>query len=311
MVYHCVSRAVQGVIFDDTEKSRLRLLMRSQELFAGCRVLAYCFMPDHFHLLVEISPAPAEQITDAELVARLEDCRDDREFAESIAKELAEARATGDEVLVKAIHDRFAYRMNDLGQFMKTFVQRCTHFINSSRGRKGALWQARFKSVIIEEGLATRTLAAYINLNPVRANLAEDPKDYAWSSYGEAVSGKSRQSKQIARQGLTVAWFGETVGDWDPARWKETVRAFRTLLGTSPHTPPEGQDYAMMLRKRIRHFSDGVAIGSRSFVNSVFEARRDDFSDTRKDGARPLSGNARPARDVLWSLRALRTDISS
>ncbi|MFT6179598.1 MAG: hypothetical protein ACJA1W_001947, partial [Akkermansiaceae bacterium] len=36
-------------------------------------------------------------------------------------------------------------------------------------------------------GLASRTMAAYIDLNPVRAGICKDPADYRWCSYGEAV----------------------------------------------------------------------------------------------------------------------------
>ena len=84
--------------------------------------------------------------------------------------------------------------MNDLSEFMKTFLQRFTRWFNRTHKRRGTLWEARYKSVIIESGLAARTLAGYIDLNPVRAGLVEDPADYPWSSYGEAVFGKKRNA---------------------------------------------------------------------------------------------------------------------
>ena len=43
--------------------------------------------------------------------------------------------------------------------------------------------------MIVESGTAARTIAAYIDLNPVRAGMVEDPADYRWSSYGEAIGG--------------------------------------------------------------------------------------------------------------------------
>jgi hypothetical protein len=47
----------------------------------------------------------------------------------------------------------------------------------------------RFKSVLVEDGEALRTMAAYIDLNPVRAGMVKDPKDYRWCGYGEAMGG--------------------------------------------------------------------------------------------------------------------------
>ena len=50
-------------------------------------------------------------------------------------------------------------------------------------GRKGMLWEARYKSVLVENGHATRVMAAYIDVNPVRAGMVNDAKDYRWCSY--------------------------------------------------------------------------------------------------------------------------------
>ena len=43
-----------------------------------------------------------------------------------------------------------------------------------------------------------------------------------------------------------------------------------------------------ILRLRVRHMSDGVALGSRAFVNEVFTLHREKFGAKRKDGARPI-----------------------
>ena len=61
--------------------------------------------------------------------------------------------------------------------------------------------------------------------------------------------------------------------------------------------------HAVLVKMRIRHFTDGAAFGSRLFLEEVFQRRREKFGPTRKDGARPI-------RDVRWgelmSLRGLR-----
>ena len=52
---------------------------------------------------------------------------------------------------------------------------------------------------------AARIVAAYIDLNPVRAGIVEDPKDYAWSGYGAAVRGD-----KLAVKGIQALWGGRT-----------------------------------------------------------------------------------------------------
>jgi len=61
-----------------------------------------------------------------------------------------------------------------------------------------------------------------------------------------------------------------------------------------------------VLRLRVRYFSDGVVLGSRNYVNGVFEEFRGRFGERRRTGARPLRGVA--ALGHLMTLRDLRVD---
>ena len=58
-----------------------------------------------------------------------------------------------------------------------------------------------------------------------------------------------------------------------------------------------------VLRLRVRHFTDGVILGSRGFVNEMFIRHRDRFGPRRKDGARPIRGVPLPGMNVLRDLR--------
>jgi REP element-mobilizing transposase RayT len=58
-IYHCISRVVdRRFVFGDAEREHFRMFMRMQENFSGCRVLSYCIMSNHFHLLLEVPPMP-------------------------------------------------------------------------------------------------------------------------------------------------------------------------------------------------------------------------------------------------------------
>ena len=119
-----------------------------------------------------------------------------------------------------ALIEKFLYRMWDLSQFMKTLKQRFTQWFNKRHARKGTLWEDRFKSVLVEDGHAAQMVAAYIDLNPVRAGMVADPKDYRWSSYGEAIAGKQR-----AREGIERAVLGDGGGRLQPTVVSSSWRA--------------------------------------------------------------------------------------
>lgn len=352
VIYHCVSRVVdKRFAFEADEKEKLRMFLRMYENFSGCRVLAYCLMCNHIHILLEVTPMPEGGLSDEELLGRLRAIWTEARVAE-VARELAEARqkvaaGQGEEaVLVGRIHARFTYRMHDLSEFMKGFMQRYTQWHNRTHKRSGHLWEDRFKSVIVEDGVAAKTMAAYIDLNPVRAGMVKQPEDYRWSSYGEAIGGGAKGNGKKARAGLVRALRAHKGVAADASLWRNDVALeYRKILlaGAGERveerveqsgemkriTKRKGLNkeqlavekqrlieaeekrlgdipFGRMLRCRVRYFTDGAVIGSRDFVNTAFEAARERFGPKRKDGARKLRGNASAAAGMLWSLRDLR-----
>ena len=343
--YHCISRVVdRRHAFGAVEKEKFRALMRVYEQFSGCRVVAYCVMCNHFHLLLEVPPFPAAGFSDKDLLRRIGAISSDVVVAE-VAIQLAEARKAGTPELAeaarKAIHDRYTYRMHDLGEFMKGLLQRFTQWFNRTHSRSGRLWEDRFKSVIVEDGTAARTIAAYIDLNPVRAGMAKDPANYRWSSYGEAIGGGTKGHGRSARAGLVRAWGAHQGCSADADQWPgDLARQYRRLLLEGPAPRSAGTvtqsaedsvrplrngrsksalarervrdgeiPFARMLRHRIRYFSDGAVIGTRDFVDETFLQSRSRFGVKRQTGARRLRGNAAAAAGFLWSFRDLQKGI--
>jgi putative transposase len=79
-------------------------------------------------------------------------------------------------LLTPAAGDACGSLMRDLGQ---RYVQ---HF-NRAHGRTGTLWEGRFRSCVAESGRYVMACYRYIELNPVRAGMVNDPCDYTWSSH--------------------------------------------------------------------------------------------------------------------------------
>ena len=196
--------------------------------------------------------------------------------------------------------------------------ERFSRWFNKRRGRRGTLWMDRFKSVLVEgKGEPLLTMAAYIDLNPVRAGLVKDPKDYRWCGYAEALGGSRR-----AQRGLCKA-VGKPVDGWKSAG---TATAYRCLLHATGREVKDAQNEkvvsrgvttesaravlaekgklrpAELVRLRVRYFTDGVVLGSKAFVEGVFEAQRERFGPKRKDGARRMTELDSP----FYTLRHLR-----
>ncbi len=293
--YHCMSRVIQRqMVLGPVEKEKFRGLMRQMEDFCGVRILTYAIMTNHFHLLVQVPRR--RDVSDRELVRRVKRAYGTDKGRE-LELELAELIAAGETEQAETVRGRYTYRMYDVSEFMKTLKQRFTQWFNRKNGRKGTLWEERFKSLLVEgRGNAVRAVAAYIDLNAVRAGVVADPKDYRYCGYGEAVGGE-----KVARGGL-----GKVLADVAPGgEWRRVSRVYRQTLfergvetegraGISKEKVRQAVEgdgelsLGDMLRCRVRYFSDGVVLGSRGFVEEVFAAHREQFGVKRKTGARAM-----------------------
>ena len=206
-LYHVVSRVVgKAMIFDEAAKRKFRELAVGYAGFSGIQIVAWCLMDNHFHLLVMVpakAGGAAAKLPEKEILRRLRCIYSAGEVGE-IRRILGLCKT---ETERRQILEPYIRRMGDLPMFMRSIKQRFSRWYNKQHRRKGTLWEDRYKSVVIESegtgtlGHAARVVAAYIDLNPVRAGMVEDPKDYSWCGYARAVVGE----KDCVR-GITALW---------------------------------------------------------------------------------------------------------
>ena len=287
-VYHAMSRVVGGeMLLGSREKEVLRKMLWQVSDFCGVEVLTYCIMSNHFHVLVRV-PEKDRAVGDDELLRRFKVLYPKPTKYQTVEfAGLEKALREGNEDAV-AVRERLLARMHDLSAFMKTLKQRFSIWYNRNHDdRLGTLWMDRFKSVLVEgNGNPLQTMAAYIDLNPVRAGIVEDPKDYRFCGYAEAVahSVPSAHSDR-ARQGLLRVWADRVGRDGAEG----ALEAHRMLIfgkGASPWThrgklidqktalkvlnKQEGRlPAAVVLRCRVRYFTDGAILGSEEFARGL------------------------------------------
>ncbi len=192
-VYHCLSRTVHGERWlDDEGKAVFCKSLHKVAGFCGVRVLTYCVMSNHFHLLIEV-PARhlRESLTDEELVRRFSLLYGEKGtiYMPVTVKKLKAILLTGG-AQARSWRKLLRERMNDLPMFMKLLKQRFTQWYNTSHKTYGTFWASRYTSLLVEsDAEILRKIACYIDLNPVRAGVTEDPAAYPWSGFGAAACG--------------------------------------------------------------------------------------------------------------------------
>ncbi|NCD33656.1 MAG: hypothetical protein EOL87_09620 [Spartobacteria bacterium] len=304
--YHCMTRVVgRQMLLGDVEKEHMRKLIRRIEGFTGVRVLTYALMTNHIHLLLE-EPDQNTPVSDELLMQRLRSLYTDEEMQE-IEWRWSNWLTLGNSDAVTEDKRRYIRRMHDISAFMKTLKHRFSFWFNRMHGRKGTLWEERFKSVLIQGGDTLRTVAAYIEMNPVRAGLAAYPSVYRFCGFGEAMGGEVKAQEGIVElMVLKLRAFGyDAERDWH--KWSrcylEEVLMYKqasdecmdmTMLDDVRLEQSVGKRAALPESKRLlcknRYFTDGQVLGSKEFVEAYFEENRARFGSRRKTGGRKVRG---------------------
>lgn len=70
-----------------------------------------------------------------------------------------------------------------VSQLMISLGRRYVQYVNRTYRRTGTLWDSRYKSSLVQADTYLLLCQRYIELNPVRAAMVDDPAHYRWSSY--------------------------------------------------------------------------------------------------------------------------------
>ena len=286
--YHVYNRmsGKRMLLRDPALKGMLLEGVRRAGVFSGVEVLTYAIMDNHFHLLVRVPEK--REITDEELAGRVRALYGERRAARMLSDwEAWESDASTAWCAVEA-RRRLAARMNDLSQFVKTFAERFTMEYNRRTGNTGSPWGRRFGSVLVERGESLAPVAAYIDLNPVRAGIAAEPGQCAWTGYGAALRGDPWAREGLAS--LHARAFGSDAGDWSDVESRYRKILDGRLAADAPDSGPAprfdaaevrrklsaGESLTLfeLLRCRVRQFCAGVAFGGAAFTHAVRESRK-------------------------------------
>jgi len=268
--YHLMNRIVGGQwLLGDPEKEILRKHIWATAAYCGLVILTYAIMSNHYHVLVLVPKR--RHVSDVELLRRYRAFhtrlnKQQRDRLEEIEKDMPMNGPLAHQWRTQQLRQMF-----DISKFGALLDQRFSIWYNRTHDRKGTLWMRRFKSVLVEDGDALRNMALYIDMNPCRAGIVSDPKDYRFCGYAEAIAGMS-----LAREGLQEVFQTD---------WSTTSSCYRAHLLVqmqkvaakcaqtglpmeAGREPRSGVTAGEGMACRIRYFVDGMILGSAAFVRA-------------------------------------------
>jgi len=193
--YHCISRCVRraflcgqdaqsGHCFEHRRQWIVERLALLADVFA-IDIAAYAIMSNHYHLVLHVHEARANSWTDDEVIERWLTLFSGPPLIRR--HQLEEELTESEQAKVAEIVADWRERLSDLSWFMRCLNEHIARQANLEDGCTGRFWEGRFKCQALLDEQALLTCMAYVDLNPLRAELAATPEASDYTSVQQRV----------------------------------------------------------------------------------------------------------------------------
>ena len=217
-IMHCINRAVRRAMLcgvdkfsgksyehrRDWIKNRLIYLAR----FYGIDVLGYAIMGNHLHCILRNRPDVVATWSDEEVARRiwfLFPKRKDKDGAACEPRDTDLATLMADQKRM----EQYRQRLADISWLMRQLAEHVAIKANKEDECTGRFWEGRFKSQPLLDEAAVLACAAYVDLNPVRAAIADTPEESDYTSVQDRIESvkvvdqanpkTAKKNRQLAR----------------------------------------------------------------------------------------------------------------
>lgn len=206
--YHIVSRCVRRTFLCGTDhqtgqsyehrrqwiEQRIRLL---SSIFT-IDLCAYAVMSNHYHLVLKLCPEQSDYWSDDDVLSRWT-CL----FKGPLLVQRYQAGENLEDAelrFVKRATEVYRKRLTDLSWFMKCLNESIARVANREDDCTGHFWESRFKSQALLTEQALLSCMAYVDLNPVRAAMADTPEQSDYTSIKERITPRFSLTEAIQAQ---------------------------------------------------------------------------------------------------------------
>ncbi|MCO7190938.1 MULTISPECIES: transposase [unclassified Pseudoalteromonas] len=207
--YHCISRCVRraflcgedrltGKSYEHRRDWVEEKLLALAKVFC-IEVCGYAVMSNHTHLVLYVDDKKAHRLSDKAIVIRWHKLFKGNWLTQKFVNgdELSESERS----MLDADISEFRIRLASISWFMRVLNEDIARRANKEDGCTGRFWEGRFKSQALLDEAALAACMAYVDLNPVRAQMAETPETSDYTSIKKRIAWArlGKQPKSLRR----------------------------------------------------------------------------------------------------------------
>ncbi|MCG5517402.1 MULTISPECIES: transposase [unclassified Ectothiorhodospira] len=315
--YHTISRCVRRAFLcgEDSltgknhEHRKTWVTQRLRELadaFA-IEICAYAIMSSHYHLVLRIDQGTAKQWDSEQVIEHW-----GRLYSVPVLVtryQRGETTSKAENIKAEEIIETWRERLTDISWFMRSLNEYLARRANEEDHCKGHFWESRFKSQALLDDAAVLACMSYVDLNPVRAKMADTPEASDFTSIQQRIRDVApKQTKptdeapikaiplmRLVPQrhdphpnsiGFTlpdylelVDWAGREIREGKPGSINAAAPPILERLHLDPHRLMDHLRGEAMIEKpvmlgSVEKLKQTVATFERKFVKGISEARR-------------------------------------
>jgi len=303
-LYNRISGMPTDYEFGEKEKSKMLEILSHLLLLHDIEMIDFCLMDNHWHMIVETKsinkPLSKEEVYNRYLAY----------YGEKKVKTINWKS--------KKVLKNLTNRIHDMSKFIGVFQQRFTKWFNNSKiettgtARRGSLWAGRYKSTLLQQGDALILGMNYVDMNPVRAKICEEPADFPFSSVGLTAQGKNPFFTNMIKH--IKNWYGEQAQHWNEKQvyakyYSELMRIVAAERGESSEQIFAIADDAkkhprikLPITKHTNFWTNGAVLGTKQFIQRIAEKIKTDSKSKTKPFGKAENSNGL----VFYSYRNVR-----
>jgi REP element-mobilizing transposase RayT len=221
-IFHCITRCVRRAFLCGVDpltlkdfSHRRQWIQDRLEFMAGefaVDLLGFAIMSNHAHVVLRIRPDVVRGWSDEEVARRwwnLFPLRKDEQGNPAEPQPWELAMVTGDPERLAEVRSR----LSSLSWFMRCLAEPIARIANREDQVSGRFWQGRYQCQPILDESALAACLAYVDLNPIRACMADTPETSQFTSAYERIHAMASDTTGVDEPGEQLITIADDCAD--------------------------------------------------------------------------------------------------